>query len=85
MKPIEKAWKQYREMVVPATASPTQVRETRQAFYAGGLILWQMLLSNASDEPEMTRNELKLMEAVEAEFDVFGAQFDKRHMPETEH
>ena len=37
MKYIQNAWERYRKMCVPAEATDAQVRESRQAFFAGAV------------------------------------------------
>lgn len=32
---MQEAWESYKKMVIPPNAHPTQIKETRRAFYAG--------------------------------------------------
>ena len=42
MRAIEHSWEEYRRLVVPADAGPTQVKLTRQAFYAGVATMYSL-------------------------------------------
>lgn len=78
---IERLWESYRTMVVPADASETQIRETRQAFFAGAAILFEGILQNlSSSEDEITEADMTLMADVQAEIDEFGQQLDLRYL-----
>jgi len=41
---IDDAWKRYREQIIPATAGPVQVEETRRGFYAGAWAVFRCFM-----------------------------------------
>lgn len=45
MKRIEAEWQSYKTMVVPPDAEEVQLKETRKAFYAGAVGLFDILMS----------------------------------------
>lgn len=51
---IDKAWEDYRQLVVPHTAGETQIRETRRAFYAGALLVFEAI--NTIGEDHVSEN-----------------------------
>lgn len=85
MKFIEAKWQSYRKLVVPPDASETQVRETRQAFYAGASIIFTglMFIMDAGDEP--TDADMKRMMDIQNEINAFGQELDKRAFGAQEH
>lgn len=79
MKLIEKAFASYRRYVMPADAGDVQVRETRQAFFAGAAILQTLVLRRLSPGagPEtVTDEDMAFMSAIQKELDDFGQQLD---------
>lgn len=85
MKYIEKSWESYRKLVVPADASETQVRETRQAFYAGASIIFTGMIHIMDGGDEPTDADMKRMMDIQLEIDAFGQQLDKRVFGNLEH
>lgn len=47
---LAEAWKTYREMAVSPTAGPTQVHETKKAFYAGAAVCLMVLQRIGDDD-----------------------------------
>ena len=43
MNTIQTSWLSYKAGVLPAGASEVQIRETKQAFYAGSLLIFELL------------------------------------------
>jgi hypothetical protein len=84
MKYIEKSWQSYRQLI-PADASETQIRETRQAFYAGAAIIFKgmILLMDGDDEPSAA--DMARMMEIQKELDAFGQELDKRVFGRSEH
>jgi hypothetical protein len=78
MKHIEAGWQSYLKLVVPAGASPVQISETRQAFYAGAAILMQKIMLIMDEDREPTAQDMKHMADIQAELDEFGQQIDRR-------
>jgi len=85
MRHIETGWNSYRKMVVPSEASDVQVRETRQAFFAGAAILFEslMIMLEPSDEP--TDTDMQRMEDIQSEIDEFGLALDLKFFKTVEH
>jgi hypothetical protein len=84
MKYIERSWEGYRKLL-PADASETQIRETRQAFYAGAATIFtgMMFIMDGGDEP--TDADMKRMMDIQIEIDAFGQELDKRVFGNQEH
>lgn len=76
MKLIENGWRSYRRYVVPAEAGEHQVRETRQAFFAGAAILQALIMKKISAGDEITAEDMAMMASIQAELDAFGQQLD---------
>jgi len=74
MKYIEKAWEEYRRMVLPASVSEVQLTETRKAFYAGASILFSLITIHAGTEDE--EKDVAFLNALSAEVDTFGEELD---------
>ncbi len=82
---IEKGWESYRRTVVPKDASEVQLKETRQAFFAGAAILFQTIMMSMDSGEEPTDADMRRMQALQDELDEFGAQIDARYLKTTEH
>lgn len=87
MKYIERGWLSYRELAVPADAGEVQVKETKQAFYAGASILFTTLMQPGVLDPgtEETDADMKKMADLQAEIDAFGQALDKKVLDLPEH
>lgn len=75
---IEAAWDSYRRMVLPTDASDVQIKETRQAFFAGAATLFHAVLRAVSPGDEVTPADIDFMQALQTEIDQFGAEIDAR-------
>lgn len=82
MKHIEAGWQSYLKLVVPAGASAVQIRETRQAFFAGAAILMQKIMLIMDEDREPTAKDMEHMAAIQKELDDFGQQIDRRFFGE---
>ena len=72
MKLLETSWLSYRRLVIPNAAEPTQVQESRRAFYGGASSLLNGLLGLFSKEDrEPTAGDMKVMDEVQAELKAF--------------
>lgn len=80
MKPIERGWQSYRRMVVPPDAPDVQVKECRQAFYAGAAILFEALMLKLDPGEEPNEADMQRMAAIQHELYTFGAEIDKRYL-----
>jgi len=69
---IEDAWISYRKQVITNDAGAIQVKETRQAFFSGAVILWTLILSSLTDDSEPTDEDLELMESIKDELDDYA-------------
>ncbi|KKM01142.1 hypothetical protein LCGC14_1797330 [marine sediment metagenome] len=76
-KHIQVGWESYQSMVIPKDASDTQIRETRQAFYAGAALLWQSLMLFLDNDAEPTTDDMQRMEDLQVEIDAYGQQLDR--------
>lgn len=74
MKMIEKGWISYMEQIVPKTASPGQVNDTRSAFYAGACILFGAIMTGLSEEDSETSadEDEDFMMSIQAEIEEFA-------------
>ena len=72
MRAIEHSWEEYRRLVVPADAGPTQVKLTRQAFYAGVVTMYSLGLFIGRDGTTEDQG-MAILAAVEAELREFAA------------
>lgn len=73
---IGPACDRYLREVVPASAGPTQIVETRRAFYAGAMALLELMLAGLEDTDlsiEPTEAELHMMDEIAAELVAFAA------------
>lgn len=82
---IELGWKSYKTMVIPADAPDVQIKETRQAFYAGAAILFEGLMGGLDGGDEPTEADMQRMAAIQAELDAFGQEIDVRYLKTAEH
>lgn len=82
---IERGWNSYRDMVLPKNAPDIQIRECRQAFYAGAAILMQGIMGALDSGDEPTDADMQRMAAIQDELDAFGQEIDKRYLGNTEH
>jgi len=72
---IEAGWASYRHLVIPATASATQIEETRRGFYAGAQHLFGSIMSILEPGAEPTENDLKRFDYIHAELEEFARSF----------
>lgn len=67
--PINSLWQTYRQ-ILPADASLTQIKETRRAFYAGCLGLFQLMVKSSDQEEEKA---MLVMNAIDDEIQLWLA------------
>jgi hypothetical protein len=72
---IEAGWVSYLRLVIPASASATQIEETRRGFYAGAQHLFGSIMSILEPGAEPTENDLKRFDYIHAELEAFGQSF----------
>jgi len=66
------AWETYAMKIIPSNASAVQVQETRRAFYAGGLLLFTVIMTMLDEGEEPTEADLGKMDDIKAEFDAWA-------------
>jgi hypothetical protein len=64
-------------MLTPIHASDVQIKETKQAYYAGASLLWYALMQTLDTGTEATDADLARMESIQEEVDAFGEQLDR--------
>jgi hypothetical protein len=72
---IEAGWASYRHLVIPPTASATQIEETRRGFYAGAVHLFSSIMSILEPGTEPTESDLKRMDHIRAELEEYAQSF----------
>ncbi len=82
---IQKGWESYRQNVVPADAPAIQIKETRQAFFAGASILFEGLMQTLDSDQEPTAGDLQKMADIQAEVSDFGAELDQKAFGQNQH
>lgn len=85
MKYIEKSWESYRKLVIPANAPDIQVKESRQAFFAGASIIFEGMIKMMDGGDEPTPADMQRMANIQAEIDAFGQSLDRQILGKTEH
>lgn len=68
---VEMEWRQYAERVLPPDAPRVQMMETRRAYYAGAASLLNLIMRHASPGDEITAEDDRLMDDIQAELDGF--------------
>jgi len=72
MKKIADLWQSYAAHVLPPNASDTQRRETRRAFYAGALSIFNVIVDSLTDGPEPQEEDVRTIEALSEELSAFA-------------
>lgn len=55
---FNKEWQEFRDQVVPKTASSVQLNETKKAFYSGALAIIALTSRMFSNDQEVTEQDL---------------------------
>ena len=76
---IETGWKSYRKLI-PADAPEVQLRETRQAFYAGAAVLFEAMLLVLEPGEEPTDADMRRMDGIAQELREFGRSLDTHYL-----
>lgn len=79
MRHIEKGWNSYRALL-PKDAGEVQIKETRQAFYAGAAILFESLMLVLDPGTEPTEADMQRMDDINKELREFGRNLDSRYL-----
>lgn len=72
-------------MVIATDASEIQVKETRQAFFAGAAVLFETIMKVLDPGEEPTDNDLQRMADLQQEIDDYGQTLDRKFFGKTEH
>lgn len=84
MRFIERGWNSYRKLL-PADAPPIQIKETRQAFYAGAAIIFTGMIHTMDKGEEPTEDDMARMMEIQKEIDDFGQELDRSVFGKSEH
>src|SRR5262245_47550517 len=76
---IEAGWMSFRYFVIPKDASPVQLEEMRNAFFAGAQHLFGSVMSVLDPGEEPTERDLDRMDQVSDELQRFITDFELRH------
>ncbi len=75
---IEAGWVIYLHKVVPASAGPVQINETRLAFFAGAQHLFASIMTILEPGAEPTEKDMQRMDHINNELRAFGASLSAR-------
>ena len=67
MNDFKSEWKEFHEKVVPKTAGPVQIEETRKAFYSGALAVISLLSKMFTSDREVTEQDMDDYEVLVSE------------------
>lgn len=76
---IEAGWVGYTMLVIPQSASPAQIEETRLAFFAGAQHLFGSLTTMMEPDAEPTEKDMARMHNIDRELKAFLEEFKNRH------
>lgn len=76
---IEAGWVSLRLAAIPEEAGKTQLEEMRSAFFAGAQHLFGSIMSILDDDREPTPADLRRMDMINAELEVFIRDFSRKH------
>lgn len=76
---IEAGFVGLRLAAIPEDAGKTQLEEMRNAFFAGAQHLFSSIMDIMDDDHEPTAADLKRMDLIQSELDVFIRDFSKKH------
>jgi hypothetical protein len=75
---IESGWVALRSLAIPADASDVQISEMRMAYMAGAQHLFTTIMVILDPGMEPTDEDLRRMELINKELDVFGKELKLR-------
>lgn len=82
---IEQIWRQYRNLAIPAGANLAQIKETRQAFFAGAVAVYEGIMQASERGEKNPSADMQFMKNLDDELRDFGTQFDSKHMNRKKH
>ncbi len=68
MNTAQQSWEEYRAATMPKNAPPVQVAETRQAFYAGCLATFQLMVAYSEYDEDTAAQMLDTLSEEVADF-----------------
>lgn len=78
---IEAGWVGLRLAAIPDNASPVQLEEMRNAFFAGAQHMFASIMSILEPDAEPTDKDLARMGLIDAELRDFIEKFELKHFP----
>lgn len=78
---IEAGWISLRIAAIPADASPQQLGDMRDAFFAGAQHLFASILGVLDEGDDATMDDMRRMSLISAELDAFGKKLAERFQP----
>jgi hypothetical protein len=69
---FEKAWERYAKFAVHPQASGAQKRETRRAFYAGAIALFDTIMKRMTPDAEVTEEDTQALDNLARELEAFS-------------
>ena len=82
---IKIGWESYRKLVLPDNATETQLVETRQAFFSGASVLFEIITRQLDPKKEVTEKDLQFMTEISNETAAFGQELDRKLLGLTTH
>lgn len=76
---IEQGWQSYRKLLVDSGAGEVQIKETRQAFFAGAAVLFHSIMQGLDPGEEETDNDMQRMTDIANELTEFGQKLDAKY------
>jgi len=77
---IEAGWLALKLVAIPATASETQIKEMRKAFFAGAQHLFASIMGILEDGHEATENDLNRLTQIDSELRHFVSELKEETM-----
>lgn len=71
---VEEMWRDYERRVLPANASRVQRNETRRAFFAVAMVLFERLVTMMDPGTEPTEDDMGKMDAIHEELQTYLAE-----------
>ena len=76
---IEAGWISLRIAAISPKAGPDQLDEMRMAFFAGAQHLFGSIMQALDEDAEPTDDDLRRMDQINAELQIFIREFSKQH------
>lgn len=68
---LDKAWREYAIKIIPVDAPNVQFTESRRAFYAGAISLFNTMMDSVGPGVEPTDEEVAVLDSIKAEIDAY--------------